>query len=227
MKGISIFTGVLIIMFLSGCGTFTKMRYSRGFKSNIEFNFHKKQGEPEKRNVAAKAKKRQNSPALIPPPETTVSEVEIPANTPTLLIKKEKKDFTISRKKAQIQETLSFVKSSKNLQKASNEPKPLEPNIKLAGVFFLIYVVITAIATFILIGLLFGLFTIDPLLGIALLIVGGLAVSVLSIFSFVLAIIGLRNMKRSRGEYRGAVLALFIIVWFLLPLISTLISLIP
>ena len=50
---------ICLLVLLNSCGVFTPMRYSRGFKSNLEFNFSKKEKKAD-RQVAAKAVKKSN-----------------------------------------------------------------------------------------------------------------------------------------------------------------------
>jgi F0F1-type ATP synthase assembly protein I len=221
--------GFALLTLFSGCGSITKMRYSSGFKSNIEFNFRKNKGESEKRNIASKARKHQYIPNTVPPAETIISETKPSIATQSSLIKGKKNNHIFFSKKRLIQKTLTaIVNSNEILHQTTNDPKPVEPHIKTAGVLFLIYSLIYVAAIIIFIGWLLGGIIIDPYVGLVLLLVGGFAAGILMILSFVLAIIGLVNMSKSRGEYRGAALAITIIlyfsIFFILPLMLALIG---
>ncbi len=200
------------------------MRYTNGFKSNFEINLRKNKGETEKRNIAEKAKKQQYS-------KSTISSLE------PITIKEEKTGL-IQVFSEQVKDSISnshifsnstdFPKSKKPIpligviHEKSQKISEIEPNIKIANILFLIYLLVIVIAIIIILGLLIGAFTIDPFLGLILIYGGALIASISLILSFILAIIGLINIQRSPGKYSGAFSAWLIIFFVLFPLLSSL-----
>lgn len=204
------------------------MRYTNGFKSNFEINLKKNRCEPEKRNIAEKAKKQQNSKSNISLIEPITFEKE-----KTSLIQGFSEQVKDSNSTSSIFSNSRDFPKSKNpipvigkIQDKSQKTSEIEPNIRIANILFLIYLVTCIIAIIIIIGLLIGAFTIDPFLGWILIYAGVLISSISLIMSFILAIIGLINMQRSPGKYSGSFSAWLIIFFVLFPFISTLFSII-
>jgi len=179
------------------------MRYSRGFKSNLEFNFSKKEKKAD-RQVAAKPikksspQKKENKTASIVEGESYIIE-----NATT---KNQSAEKTIDNKVIQKDWKASTVTNALHSQitndslpkkPAKPEKLPYEPNVKWAGILFFG-------------GLILSLFL--PFVGIA------------TIIGFFLALKGRRLIDESEGEYRGRGMANTIIIIVAIGAIITIIT---
>lgn len=182
---------IILILVLSSCGTFTKMRYSSGFKSNFEFM--KKDHKEEEPIIKAKKAIKIKRPARITRPSLefidTVNLNELA--TINLEIKQVNKPNKFENLKAKSHLLIEQIEQDSTKNKKQQKP-PFEKNSKWAGILFLL-------------SLLTG-----PL-GI-----GG----ILLLISFILAIVGLRKIKRSEIPLRGKGIDRAIIILF--PLITIL-----
>ena len=179
------------------------MRYSRGFKSNLEFNFSKKEKKAD-RIVAAKAVKKSN-PQKKENKAASISEGESYA-VENATTNNQSAEKTIDNKEIQKGWKVSTVTNALNSQitndslpqkPAKAEKLPYEPNVKWAGILFFG-------------GLILSLFL--PFVGIA------------TIIGFFLALKGRRLIDESEGEYRGRGMANTIIIIVVISAILTIIT---
>jgi len=191
---------ICLLFLLNSCGVLTPMRYNRGFKSNLELNFSKKEKKAD-RIVAAKAVKKSH-PKKTEDKVVTIAEgqsyaignenVEKKSTEKTTYSKANQKDWNAS--------TVANVVNSQII-KDSLPPKPeklpYEPHVKWAGILFFG-------------GLILSYFL--PFVGIA------------TIIGFFLALKGRRLIDESEGEFRGRGMANTIIIIVAIGAILTIIT---
>jgi hypothetical protein len=189
-----------VILLLSSCGVITKARYGNGFKLNIESNLFARKDKSEAPKTPAKKKTIAPQVSDVPiadaPSNSTDSfasitsiqsgsSTEIP-NTNSALIEKKK---TIKKVSTQ----------PKNVSKALLPKKKIEPNVALAAVLFY-----GAILSNLLI---YGIpLVVSPFVSVLL--------GVLFFLGLLLALIGLKKIKKSETEFSGRKLAKSIIYIF-------------
>ncbi len=187
---------ICLLVLLNSCGVFTPMRYSRGFKSNLEFNFSKKEKNAD-RQVAAKAVKKSN-------PQKTEDRANKLAEGQPNVVKTEPTENTAAEKTNGSNTNKHYwkVQTTPNDLEDHNvndsippkaEKLPYEPHVKWAAILFFT-----------------GIFI--PVIGTLLCIIG-----------FILALKGKRLIDDSEGEYRGRGMANTIITIFTIAIILSII----
>ena len=185
----------LLVLFTS-CGVLTPMRYSRGFKSNLEFNLSKKEKKAD-RQVAAKAVKKVHPQKMedratnFAEGQANVVETETTENNSV-----EKTNGSNTNKHYWKIQTAPIDHENHNVNDslpAKPEKLPYEPHVKWAAILFFP-----------------GLFI--PGIGTLLCLIG-----------FFLALKGKRLIDDSEGEYRGRGMANTIITIFTIVLILSII----
>ncbi|MES2618505.1 MAG: hypothetical protein V4613_11545 [Bacteroidota bacterium] len=196
--------GLIALLLLSSCGTFTKMRYSRGFKADFSFNRKPKEAEAPILHANKAHKKKHESTSTIHNNNNSDSIYEVSklsniseniqplATKQSYNVKKQNTDVAKHEKK-------TFT------QKKTEENIPIEPNVATGGIFYLLGYFFIGISGFASIS---TLSVILPFVGLLLLLIG-----------FILAIIGLRKINRAPDQFRGEAIAIIIIVLFLLSIL--------
>ncbi len=205
----------ILTLLVTGCGSLTKMRYSRGFKSNIEFNGRDRTAKTTEYK-AAKAVKKGCTPTIAKSTKV-ITKLTDPINAFT-------KNTEIPRvgqtqKKATTSNWNKTTTGVLKIPEVARSPKqvtirhasgPLEPNV-LAGAILFYGAVILFTMVFI---SLVAPTTIFAFLSYFVLLIFFMAAScIMAIIGIILAFIGLIRIHESGGVYRGKWLALSIIIF--------------
>ena len=193
---------VVAILF-SSCGVVTKARYGNGLKLNLGERWAKTETPENKGPQTKKAAKKWLLRPVEPEPiadegSTAINSskaAEAEATRPNTAA------FKQNAKKTDVRKTpeASDKPSDRQVQNgADNAARPMEPNVKIASVLFY--------------GSLIFYFLYNGIIGATLISILGLCI----LIAFILAWIGLSNIKQSFGGYAGKGMAISIIVLFIL-----------
>jgi hypothetical protein len=191
---------ICLLVLLNSCGVFTPMRYSKGFKSNLEFNFSKKEKKAD-RIVAAKAVKKshpqktEDRATNIAEGQSNVVETETLENNSA-----EKTNSSNNNKHSWKVQTTPINFEDHNVNDSiptKAEKLPYEPHVKWAAILFFGGLILSSLL---------------PFVGIA------------TIIGFFLALKGRRLIDESEGEFRGRGMANTIIIIVAISAILTIIT---
>lgn len=194
--------GLLIITLLSGCGTLTKMRYSHGYKVNIEWS-GKKDAPVDETFLPLKAVKKrrvitsENTTAVKEKRDTVLS---TPKNCDVNYSEK-----SLNRRKAPLKPAVKFFV----VPDLTNDKKPMEPHIAAGGMMFYGGYAVSFLFSFLMDILLLPVFVF--LLPAAFILAG-----------FIFSITGLHRFNLAPNDFRGEGLAISVIVLFIISLLTTL-----
>ena len=211
MKTLKTLSAIAVVAILfSSCGVVTKARYGNGLKLNLGERWAKtktKADKPENRKQARKKLLfRPAEPEPIADEGNTAlnsgKAAEAHTTAPGTEALKQNPRKTDVRKTPEA----SDKPSDRQVQNgADNAARPMEPNVKIASVLFY--------------GSLIFYFLYNGIIGATLISILGLCI----LIAFILAWIGLSNIKQSFGGYAGKGMAISIIVLFILMLTYVLI----
>jgi len=208
---------IYICFFLfCSCGVVSKARYGNGLKINLEFNRFKKDD-----NRPVKYKQKTKVRKFIPVEDTSVGNMPLKEITPlNVLSRPQDKESSSADKnwsiipstllvKNKIKHLAKEVQSSSVLQDHRKKDLVLEPDSKTYERYMEPNVTIAAL-------LFYG--------GIAASFIPyiNLIASIAILVGFIMALIGLRNIRLSDGAFKGYGLALSIVILFILGALLTL-----
>ena len=196
----------------SSCGVVTKARYGNGLKLNLGERWAKTETPENKGPQTKKAAKKWLLRPVEPEPiadegNTALNSskaAEAEATSPNTAALKQNPRKTDVRKTP---EAIDKPSDRQVQNGADNAARPMEPNVKIASVLFY--------------GPMILFFLYNGVIGAALSSILGLCL----LIAFVLAWIGLSNIKQSFGGYAGKGMAISIIVLFILMVTYVLIGL--
>lgn len=205
MRGISIFLIFVAIGILSGCGSLTKMRYSRGFKSNFELNLKKKEKDVP-RIVARKATKKQSINNYRPCIEIAKNYHERENDSSERFNTIASNHFQAYTKSSEnIQSSIPTVNQTTTIKKPLHTTRIFEPHTNWAIFSFILCLGFGLLALiFLSPGLIFPAFLIGEISAILSLL--------LAFCTFVLSIVSLSKIKKASIEYSGTTINILLIL---------------
>jgi hypothetical protein len=196
------FLSFMAIVLLSSCGSLTKMRYSRGFKSNFEFRSGKKEGEKERLTAARAVKKQGREKVYIASQKQPEIVTVDPGSNENLgpgamnNVTEAAHKLKLRIKKTEDASIPDIIAKNKTGDASKDYGRPVEPNSQWAGILFLGGILFT----FLFAGIGF----------------------ILMLVAFVLAIIGIHKINQSGGLFGGLVIDILVIILFLVYLVAIL-----
>jgi hypothetical protein len=195
--------GGILLLIISGCSTFTKMRYSKGFKTNIEL--FGKTNEPTTVPILPRKAVKKNSPNSKVPAIAKSDYQDSILYHPFrgTIMNGDQSNIVQTRKNK------PFMKNIISLTKDIQDKQPIEPTIAQGATMFYGGIVLSYVTAF--------LANLLALPGIILLLP-----LILILLGFIFCIVGLKRYNSAPDQYRGEGLAISVIVLFILSVLGTL-----